>query len=117
MSTLWANHAPFDVIDVDDVGRPCYDVALGCLVCLSDGDVWLSHLDVDIQCLDFVHVADVYCVTDGSEEIIYDDAEVGNDVCVANGDVELCCLDVLVGCLCCIHVVDVACITDGVVSL
>ena len=44
-----------------------------------------------------------YCGTHGSEDIIYDDAEVDNDVCVTDGDVELCCLDVLVGCLGCIQ--------------
>ena len=120
MAKGWSPHQnahPPTVDDVVDVVRPCYDVALGCLICLSDGDVWLCRLDVDIRCLDCVHVADVYCGTDGSEELIYDEAEVNNDVCVTDGDVELGCLDVLVGCLGYIHVADVACITHGVVAL
>ena len=79
-----------------------------CLDCLSDGDVWLSGLDVDIRCLWCAQVDDVSCGNDGFEKFIDDDAEVGIDVCVTNGDVELGCLDVLVGCLGCLLVADVA---------
>ena len=51
-----------------------YDV----LFFLLDGDVWVDHLDVDIRCLDCAHILDE-CVTDGSDALICDDAEVAND--------------------------------------
>ena len=88
-----------------------------CLDCPFEGDVWLSGLGVDIRCLCCAEVDNVFFGNDGSEELVYDDAEIDNDVCVTVGDVELSCLDVLVGCLGCIHKPDEGCLTDGVVAL
>ena len=46
------------------------------LGCLPDGDVELAGLDAGIRCLECAHVLDEEYVTDGSEALIYDDAEV-----------------------------------------
>ena len=114
---------PLDVMVIRPPYRSFYptedDVVkddIRCLDCLIDGDVWLSGLDVDTQCLCCAEVDGVYCGNDGSVELIYDDAEVDTDVCVTDGDVGLGRLDVLVGCLGGIPVADVAYITDGVVA-
>ena len=44
-----------------------------------DRDVRVDHLDVDIRCLNYVHILDEEFVIDGSDAFIYDDAKVAND--------------------------------------